>query len=176
MSLGSPFDGVRRLAPAADRPGIWSAYVNRMEFSRFDLAGREQVRVVRVSEWFVPYEGGLAGEGLLVPQRPRVEGLREDGEGRLWVLISHGDRQFVPMANVEPGREVPVDVATLDFNRYYDSTIEVIDLRSKQVIARREFDSYLQLVATAGEEIMLYSLTRRPDGEVVCDLYTVSIR
>lgn len=170
MSLSSPYDAFRRLARARNGDAVWSAYVNRYEISRFDLEGREELRIRRQAEWFEEYEDELPGEMFSVPSRPRVESLFEDSDGLLWVAISHGSsrmssRRPLPAAGEQP---VPSD---FDFNYFLDTTIEVLDLASGRVLARHVFDGYIRGVATEAGQVLFFSLREGPELDLVVDVF-----
>jgi hypothetical protein len=168
------FDSLRRITLDGSGRRVWSSYANRFEFSRFDLEGREEVRVVRDADWFAPYDDLLQGEGLHVPQRPRVEGIVEANDGLLWVVISRGDKNFESIG--PPAGEVPLNTASLDYNRFYDTVIEVIDPWAGRVLARTESEFYLKLVRAVDNSVILYSLRLRDDGEFVCDIFAAELR
>ncbi|HZD05347.1 MAG TPA: hypothetical protein VE173_10525 [Longimicrobiales bacterium] len=171
-AASTPFDAFRRIARADRGRGVWSAYVNRYEESRFDLEGREELRVVRDAGWFQAYDDELPGEMISVPSRPRVEALLEAADRLLWVLVSVADREFEPLRppTASSEGEFPVAAADIDFNRLLDTTVEVIDLELGTVLARRTFDAYLRFVSTPNDDVLLYSVREDEWLDLVCDV------
>jgi len=174
LDRSRPFSGLRRIAPSRDRQSVWSAYLNRYEVSLFDIHGGEVRRVVRSSDWFTPYEELIDGELWRVPQRPRVEGVVEANDGLLWVAISHGSDEFKPLDGTASGGEVPLD-AFVDFNRFLNTTLEVLDIRTGRVLARDSFDSYLRFASTPNNDVLLYALREGVTGDIAIDVFEASI-
>lgn len=172
----NPFDGIRRISGPSDKNVVWSAYLNRYEISAFDLDGNEELQVVREAPWFKPYDDLLHGEGLLVPQRPRIDGIRQTDDGLLWVLISRGAKNFSPIAQARPGDEARVDMTSLDLNRYFDTIIEVLDIPNRRVLARLESELYLRFVDTPGTDVAFYVITPRADGSLGCEIFAATLR
>jgi hypothetical protein len=172
MTLTSPYDGFRRLGRAHREGRVWSAYVNRYEMSRFRLDGLEELRVSRVVDWFREYEEELPGEMILVPSRPRVEGLLESADGVLWVAVSHADARVRDRSG--PNRPVQGEVQVdpdIDFNQLLDTTIEILDTSNGEVLASRTFDAYLRFVNTTDDRALLYALRPLETGDLVVDIY-----
>ena len=175
LSASAPFDAMRSIGRANRGQGVWSAYLNRFEMSRFDLQGREEVRVVRDSDWFPAYDNLVRGEMFVVPQRPRITGILEAADGRLWVAIAHADEHFEPLIPQLGTAETPLP-AEFDFNRLLDTTIEVLDLVQGRVVARQRFDSYLRFVSTPNDEVLLYALREQESLELVVDVFEGTVR
>ncbi len=175
MLLTSPFDHIRRLGRAPGREAVWSSYVNRFEMSRFDLDGREELRVERSADWFPEYEDEVPGEIVLVPSRPRVEGVVELTGGLLWVVVSHADERMEAATPVTPpASEVPVP-SDLDCNKLLDTTIEVIDLNVGEISARRRFDEYLRIVDSTENQVLLYAMRETQSLDLACEVFVATL-
>jgi hypothetical protein len=168
LRSGVSIEGFRKLAKSIDG-GVWSAYLNRYEASHFDIEGNETDRLVRVSDWFRPYEAALEGELFFVPQRPRIEGLAQDSDGLLWIVASHGARDFTPLGEATAG-EVAVD-AFVDFSEYLDTTIEVIDLRRGVVLARTVVPEHLKIVRTPDGDVLFHATVVTPTGDLAIRVF-----
>lgn len=157
----SYFTTTRTIADAADGMAVWSSYVNRYEISRFSPDGQEELRVVRDSKWFRPYQDPIVGEVFAEPQRPRVDGIFDAGSGILWVLITRGDRDFRPVVDLAGRSEGRLEPSNIDFNALLDTTLEVLDLPSGALLARKELDGYYRLMDAPGATApVLFKLVR----------------
>lgn len=180
LTASSPFfEHYRRLARANDRRSIWSAYINRYEMSRFSLDGREELRVQRDHGWFRPYTDVLPTELLITPQRPRLEGLVQDSTGLLWIVISHGAENMEPIAGeraLSSGSELAVR-NDLDLNLFLSTTIEVVDVGARAVLARRTVENAaLRFVSDAQNGVLLYVLRQAESGELTIEVFAASMK
>ena len=174
LDVSDPLNAARRLATARDAEGIWSAYWHRYEISRFSLDGAEEVRVVRRSEWFRPYDPRprIPGEGYATPQRPRIEALVEPVGGLLWVAISQGDDDYEPTIG---GPEGPVLDPYAANNERLDTRLEVLDVTGGRVVARRDFEEHLQVVNTSDGRPLFFSLRESALGDLVVDIWQMRL-
>src|SRR5690606_25121829 len=131
------------------------------------------VRVIRDSEWFQPYGSNKRGEGVLIHSRPRLVGLRETTDGLIDVAIAQGDANFQPLSG-NPSGETPLD-DYLDLNRFFDTTVEVIDIRRGRVIARARFDDHLNFVDTSNGDVELFSLKALADGDKAVQIFRLAV-
>jgi len=166
-------DSYRVVARTADGLGLWSGFLGRYVVSRFTLDGSESVRVIRDSEWFQPYGSNKRGEGVLIHSRPRLVGLRETTDGLIDVAIAQGDANFQPLSG-NPSGETPLD-DYLDLNRFFDTTVEVIDIRRGRVIARARFDDHLNFVDTSNGDVELFSLKALADGDKAVQIFRLAV-
>lgn len=175
LDFRNPQDLDRRIGRAHAGAAVWSAHRIRYEMSRFDLAGREETRVVREAPWFPLRDEHIVGEGYRTRARPLVEGVREPIEGTLWVTISRGDPGYEP-PTLPPGREgVRLDPFQ-DDNHRLDTVIEVLDVTRGRLLARAEVDPYLRFVSTPDNEVLLYSMRTLEGGDVVVDIWRAYLR
>lgn len=78
-------DPWRVLAPARDG-GVWSGWVSQYQVDLWDAAsGNRRLSLNRDAPWFLPHDGEQLPNQ---PGNPRMQGITEDAEGRLWVQIS----------------------------------------------------------------------------------------
>lgn len=171
LSFDHPVFVARRLACAGESANVWSAYWTRYELSRFTPAGDEEVRIVRVGEWFSPYEPE-PGEGWMIPQRPILEGLVDLGDGTVLVALSEADAEYAAPVSDNP-EGAPID-PFVGNDRRLDTVLEVLDIATGQVLARRKLDEYLGIVSTAGrQEPLFFSLREEGTGDLVVDVWRV---
>jgi hypothetical protein len=98
------------------------------------------VRVYRrAPTWFSGRSLGLRG-GPQHPADPRISGISVDSAGLIWVftLVAADDyKQHWPKTTAPGGGVTERSASTLpDFNKLYQTRIEVLDLRSARVVAR----------------------------------------
>lgn len=146
----------RAVAPARDG-GFWVAHQTRYEVERYDREGRLIRAWRRPVPWFPPNEGEQPADPDLPPQ-PRLTAIEEDEEGRLWVLALVPDPRhreaFGPSPRPPAGsRERLVDLR--DYNRYFDTIIEVLDLRRDVVVSSTRVDPMLTRLLGMHEGAML---------------------
>ncbi|TVR66749.1 MAG: hypothetical protein EA422_01330 [Gemmatimonadales bacterium] len=178
LSLRVPFDGVRKLARGTEPATVWSSYVNRYEMSLFAESGEERIRLIRSAPWFVPYDTYLVGEPFIEPQRPRVEGVIQGGDGLVWTLISRAAEGFEPMSDPgsqEVAGEMRID-PYVDFNQYLDTIIEVLDLTTREVVARQTFEGQLRFVDTPNDEVLLFAVRPDESEELMVEIFSGGLR
>jgi len=165
----------RVLGRANDHTDIWSAHRNRYRISRYGLDGAEKTRIERISKWFVPYTFRSRGAPLRAPTEPMVSGIHQDGDGLLWVEVQRAPASFTPIPDPPPGVERPIDQYR-DLSQFLHTTIEVLDPVAGELVARREFDEFVKLVRTPGDDVFIYSF--RPDalGDVDCTIKPLKLR
>jgi hypothetical protein len=147
---------------AARMPGrFWSWVKNRYEIEQIDLSGVVHQRLVRGVAWFQPW----LSETALVPT-PVLSNVREDTTGHLWVTVHLPNPRWV--ASSGPSR-----VATAgDYDRLYESLLEVIDPNSGRLIASARLPG---MVSTTRDGI-LWKLRDLPDGRVVMDVFRTELQ
>ncbi len=131
----------------------------------WDLAsGRLRQQWLRKSKWFEVQPG---------PFPPRVLSARTDSTGVLWILIVLRSPDWEKGARVRvigSGREVERTYEVVDPDLISDSMIEVVDLRTGQLLAQRRFD---QLYAAQLANGLLAALSREHVG---LDLFPVALK
>lgn len=152
--------------------------MNRYELSHFSLDGRETLGIVRAPDWFPPYSKIVPGELLLVPQRPRTEGIRADSSGLLWVLISRGSQNMEPFGGrrtLPANAELPVP-RDIDLNRFLSTTVEVLVPARGAVLARRTLENVaLRFVSDARGELLVCVLRQADSGEMTVEILSLSM-
>ena len=162
----------RELAPSTGSR-FWAAHAAEYEVELFDTTGARLFRLVRDSAQS-PLRHRVADSVVDFAPRPAVTGVREDAEGRLWVLMQ------VPAPNWrEAGRysKRAVDDTVLVVPQYVDrlfqTVVEVIEPKSGRLVASRQFPS--ALVSFVDEHSVL-GLRQRVDGKWETDIWRLSLR
>ena len=107
--------------------------------------GKIEQTLTRSPEWFRPHlRGGRPDPAL--PPAPTLRAVREDTDGRLWLLSAVADARWRSALGSSPE-----GVTYSDPNRYFDSIVEVVDPRRGEVLATLRMDQFLTEMPRAGE-------------------------
>ncbi len=150
----------RRFVMAAIRTGglITARTVNnRHEIAIWDTEARNLIRRVWVETHRVAVSGSR--DGYPTPLR-YIAAIGQDPQGLVWILEVVPDRQWRRGVVAEPVAEGRSDkkawrVIDQDFEQYYDTNIEVLDLEAGRVLARSRIGQSCRFVT--------------PQLEFVCD-------
>lgn len=129
-----PFDAFQ--AVAIGRAGnLWASPMLEYAVSRLSRLGVEELTLTRRPTWFPARSKAWLGNPR-TPPPPRVFGIREDEDGLVWVFVQIArDRWREAWARVPDGmREVPIGM--IDFEKFFDLQIEVLDPVAGRVVAR----------------------------------------
>lgn len=133
LSPSAPFES-RRVIAAASRGDVWSARVNQYTVELWDLDGVHKLSLHRDAEWFPAW---VRYDGLprLVRPKPSVAALQQNGD-TLVVLVRVPDAEWKPRTGrLAPNLQGATVTTDADWERIYDTMVEVIDLRSRRLIA-----------------------------------------
>ncbi len=109
---------------------IWAAHTSRYVIELWDTAGNEIKERELTRAWFPPQRTQPeSGEPI-----PRLQAIRQDEGGRLWVVIEVPDPDWSPDTSRLHVR------AGFDFNEYYDTVIEVVDPGNGELLGRARMD------------------------------------
>ncbi|HEX7239674.1 MAG TPA: 6-bladed beta-propeller [Longimicrobiaceae bacterium] len=152
-----PFLNVRRVAAGRENR-IWSAYLNRYVVEAWDSRGVLHLALERRPGWFAPWlEPGPSPR--LAPPRPLVAAIREDAQGRVWVLLHVADQNWRKRALRRVGSEY--EITPEDQDHFYDTVIEVLDPRTGRLVASARHPRYVRGFAGDG---LLYTYREDADG------------
>jgi hypothetical protein len=90
--------------------------------------------------------------GFFPGYNPRIEDIRVDEEGRLWVLMRVGDPEWedaIEVRRLGLGQAPAAEIT--DHHGLWDSVVEVWDLNQARVIARKRFPQYFIRFLESGE-------------------------
>ncbi len=121
---------------------LWAAWMYGYQFSQFQTNGRLLQTFVRRPEWFAapsPVSLGTPSS----PPPPLVGGVEEDSAGRLWFGVRVASNEWKSAwPKVAPGtREVPS--SAIDFEKLYDTMIEIVNPITRTVVTRKRVNEYL---------------------------------
>lgn len=110
---------------------------------------REKAKFDRLPEWFREDSNLLPG-GPSKPPSPVFLGASQDDTGMLWAFINRPSDQHSAAWKEFPrqGRDAPA--STIAWHMLYDTRLEIIDPRTRQVIAVHDFDGEVKAVLAPG--------------------------
>ncbi len=134
-----------RSLSVASSGGIWAAHRTQYRIDEWSLDGTLRQTITRPANWFPSHPGGGGAPDPSRPPLPALLGAREDGRGRLWLMVRVTDgkwaQSLTPVragANREEGR-YRID----DINRAFDTIVEVVDIRQGTLITSTRVDQAL---------------------------------
>ena len=126
---------------------VWAMAPARYLLERWDPSTGEQLQSTRIpSDWFWFRESIEAYTDGTVRRPPLVEGLWEDEDGLVWIIVHDADADWTPPPRANEHR--PVD--RQQYSRTYDWVIEVVDPGSGRVLASRRFNEWLRYRSPSG--------------------------
>ncbi|HEY9470468.1 MAG TPA: hypothetical protein VIQ76_12725 [Propionibacteriaceae bacterium] len=134
-----------RILSSSPSGGLWVAHIVAYEIELYDNKATLKQVLRRDVDWFPPGTGRIVtpqpdGE----PPQPKVVGVQEDAQGRLWILSVVADpkwRDAFSRERLPPRRQgSPAYYGVESVNALYDSMIEIIDLRTKRLISSTRVD------------------------------------
>ena len=165
-----PFTGWRSLSPASR--GFWAADVNRYKLEFWEDGSDQPLRLERAAEWFPPLERPIRGYSPNTPPAPMVRGLKVLGQDELLVVsvipasdFAEGLRRLRESAH---GDHYVID----DFGKVFDTVLEVINTRTRQVLVSRRIDAYTVSVLESGE----VAVWRMSDANSFVDILQIDLR
>lgn len=144
----NPLSGTRRLSDRVGR-SYWTSKVQEYELNRWNDSFEIDLTLTRRPSWFVGPSTGHIGSRDVAPA-PMIDAIYLDSAGLVWVVARRsrdGWRDAWP-ANIRDDQEFSLsDLPPLD--RFWHSTVEVIDPIAGRVVARSDLDG-LVLFLTSG--------------------------
>ncbi|MDP2956353.1 MAG: hypothetical protein Q8N53_08020 [Longimicrobiales bacterium] len=129
-----PLRGWRVLA-ASSGGKFWAARASQYLLERWTVAGEKRLSIVRSVPWFRPHD-----DYSMTPPPPLIGALWEAPDGLLWVAIRVADPEWERAMEIRPGRPKRV----VNYNKFYDTILEVIDPEKGEVLASRRVDPFLE--------------------------------
>ena len=128
----------RNVTPGQDGK-VWAMVPARYILERWDPSTGELLQSTRIrSDWFRESLESYTDDETVRPP-PLVDGLWEDGDGFVWIIVQDADADWEP----PPGANEHRLFDPQEYNRTYDSVIEVVDPGTGRVLASRRFDEML---------------------------------
>jgi hypothetical protein len=137
---GAPYANNRVLT--RDRSGrVWAAPFTAYRLEQWDTSGRKLRELRRIVPWFEPW----TLDKPITPETPpphSIRAIRADSAHRVWVLLDVPDDRFAEGIEREmTSRGTFWNI--VDYERVYDSVIEVIDVNSGRVLVSHRSDYWI---------------------------------
>jgi len=140
FSVDQPWLSYRSLAKGGTDRTLWLARFNQYRIEQWDTAGTLVCVILRDAPWF-PTWRRWNNDPMASPPLPRLLSVREDHAGRLWVLIGVADSAWQQTPARDRGRDRRLSAS--ERSRFFDTIVEVIDLRSGRLLASRRHPDLL---------------------------------
>jgi hypothetical protein len=175
----APVSNRRVIAPSGSSGTVWSARIREYLIERWDTAGTLQQIVRRQADWFPPPPVNIRvpppvnreqkAFRVTEPRPSAIAGLQEDNAGLLWVnaIVAGEDWKS---HGVMLGEGHPMTPKVHD--QLYDSVIEVIDVRSRRVVAALRVPFYNAGFVGRG---VIASVRETESGARVIDLWRLAL-
>ena len=139
VTPGQEMDLLMRMALGGDRTSFWSVSTNTYQVDRYHIDG-SLLESFRLEPPWESDGGGRQGPGP-PPSPPGVMTVQER-DGLLWILSRRRTPDFRAATSRIHG---PEGLATRidDYNRYYESVLDVVDPRTRQLVSRSVIPGYL---------------------------------
>ena len=148
----------------------WTSKFWSYEMSRWSTPGVRDLTIVRHADWFPPNEPASWEEmdawHVETPPPRTLYHIREDPEGLLWTYTLIPDEHWYP--EPEPDRIDPGWIV-----RTFDTKIEVIDIKSRTVLADYRHDE--KLYPVCGHSLMS-SVRETPAGDTRAVVFSPSLQ
>lgn len=156
----------RVVAPSANGT-LWAAAPGQYVLERWEwTTGTRVARVAVRSGWFRPSR--QFAEPRVRPN-PIIEALWES-QGLLWVLIRDADSKWIPPTGPQLERAFDLE----EYNKTYDSVIEVVDPKSGEIRATKRFDQALW--GRAPSRLLASPRVNKQAGSVRLDVWRPEVR
>lgn len=173
----SDLDGLQfNLASGRNGEIIASPVNYRYVVEMWDTTGTLTQRMMRDADWFTPWTvADRAARGPRSRPLPRITSVHYDDQGRLWVAAVVADRNWRrPPQRSRTGERTGVSGMSVgELARYYDTIIDVLDIRSGRVVLSQRFDA---LVTQFLENGLVYGLREDPSGLLQIALWSPVIQ
>lgn len=156
---------------ALSRDGtVWSAYPKQYVLERWTRSGRLVERLTVEAEWFEPYlEFRYPTPDQ--PAFPNVQSIYEDAAGLIWCALVVPDEDWAEGLGEPRVSEGQPYYEVEDLAAVYDTRLDVIDPRTRRVLASHLLDGYpIQFLADG--KMITY---REPRGVPLVDVWSLRI-
>ena len=148
---------------------LWTSYASQYVLEAFDTSGKRVSVIERRADWFDPWTRGRAPSHD-APPYPRVHQLHTDGR-YLWVLLNRPGHRWRDAFVPAQGTGTPLLTGRIDW--YYNTTIEVFDPGSHQLLASR---SLQELITGFADSTHVVIYREDADGTPHIDLWRIHLQ
>ncbi len=143
----------QRYVAAARGGRVWAAHHIQYVIELWDTAGHRLLELVRHAASFPP-QTTQRRMTPSTPEYPTIRAIREDEQGRLWVLIRMNSPDFQRYLGEPVGSPEGGYYPITDIDRVFMTRIEVIDVQSGRVYASGDAPGIL--LGFLGDDIIGY--------------------
>jgi hypothetical protein len=166
-----PLESFQTVAIARDGE-LWTSSLLEYEIRKLRRSGGDALILKRAPSWFAERSRPWLGNHEYPPP-PRMFGIREDSHGLLWVFVQVASPGWNgAWARVPKGmKDVPASL--VDFEKFFDTLVEVIDPAVGRVVARRRIGSRTIALPGSGHNVAIYRVD--DDGEPSVRIVALSL-
>lgn len=137
---------VRSLAPSSDTEMFWLAHRREYAFARCSQSTFDCRLFLRPTSWFPAPDPTSEQVTGTEPPKPLLMGVWEGPPSHVWVLTHVPGEKWQSGVRATKGSEYLIS----DINKYFDSRLELIDLKRQKVVASAVFDCWLKPIISSG--------------------------
>jgi hypothetical protein len=157
-----------RAVAASSANSVWSGWIPEYRIELWTAAGEHVITLERDANWFRPWSVSDLRTPAAGLQRPRISGLAEDDDARLWVTIAVPNPDWHPSSTTHELR-----MSELDPNEMFDTVIEVLDPGKGRVIARAKRKG--MVTGFIGGGTVVYTKREDHAGNTLIDVWEMRV-
>lgn len=149
---------------------VITAPIYQYRWEYWNEEGQVARAFLRDAEWFRPWTDWNTPNPRAVRPKPVLTAMWEDQAGRLWTVVTVADEEWSATEHVRRGEQQAIAGGSedYDYDRVFDSIIEIIDPDARRVIARTRLDVTIHGVTNQN---VLYGKTQHDDGHIIIRLW-----
>ncbi|MFQ5704848.1 MAG: hypothetical protein ACE5HT_12605 [Gemmatimonadales bacterium] len=161
------------LRKVADAGGgrLWMAHLKKYVVELWDTGGTKHKELVRHVPWFRAWQK-YSGFFPDVKPHPIIRDIRQDREGRLWVVIAVPDERWSEALTPVKYPDGTEGYEPQDWNSVFDTVIEVLEPATGRLIVSRRFPQFMRKMI---DERHLFSDAAIRDGGAALDVWHVTL-
>lgn len=169
FNLTSPWSRKVLLA-TGERGSAWVARPDRLRFEQWTTAGHHIGTIEGTPKWF-PRVKSIPEFGS--EPATRMKQFEFDSAGRLWVMSWIAGRDW--RRAVESAEATPDGERLIDTRLYFDTRVDVFDLRNKQYLGFHRWDFDKMRFINRGGEVLIQVVERAAARDASLALYRLEI-
>jgi hypothetical protein len=153
---------------------FWSLRLRRQYVVElWDVSGQRLRQLVRDAEWFRPYDRDRPTTREDPPQAEGVAIWFDRATGWIWTILNVPDPNWRSGLGAPQRMEGQTAYPIVDFQRVFDTVVEVLDPENGRVVARRRFDGTIDMANGFG---VVAGAREREDGTPYVQLWRIVLR
>jgi hypothetical protein len=163
--------GLSWLTTTSGSGGFWTEELLAYRVRRWSRDGQLEIDLERRPEWFVPQAVLSAGDATHPPS-PFPVGLSEQGE-LVWTFTNVADANWRKAWPPEAATQREVLGSRIDYTQLFDTMVEVIDTKTRRVVARTRLPEYA-ISVLPGARLAVYR--EDADGFPLIEILQMSVK